>query len=478
MNKKIIMIIICLFAGVFLLTGCTENFKHDAVAGDYTDKAVTSNGGMAVTYGKYLYFINGYAEETAENEFGEVLKGAIARVELDADGKPKKDTFTVIVPKKAYSTEKNYGGLFIYSDYIYYSTTSMDKNSEGEPKTAEMVIMRTKVDGTGTQVIAEFDSHSVPYKVVGDKLVYIKDQAVCRIDLAGKKFKAETVVEGVDTAYFFTKPENGNSAMDNYVFYSKTDASTSKKVIYAMSVNGDKNAAIIGSDMLGNEALLTPTIIEIKYKSDKLMIFFSIDDNRTNKPAAGLYSYTYDSSLSFDKAALVRYTSNPTSTKGFEYKSFYFAEDKILAFGSATNASDTAVSKIDVYSLEGEYEYNAITFSSTVTPYDFYLKDTDDGAAYYMYYNSADKLYNIKLFDITGEALVKAEGNAALCYSGAFSAQWISAEIINGTLYFFNSALSNNIFYLDLDAVMERDTETQKASLLGKMTDTDIISAL
>lgn len=478
MSKKIILIIICLFVGIFLLTGCVENFKQDAVAGDYSDKTVTSNGGLAVTYGKYLYFINGYAEEADDNEFGKTLKGAIARVELNAERKPVKDTFTVIVPKKVYSTEKNYGGLYIFNDYIYYSTTGMDKDSEGKPKTSEMVIMRTKVDGTGTQVIAEFKSHSTPYKISGDRLVYISEQKVCRIDLSNKKFKTETVVEGIDTAYFFTKPEDGSNAMDNYVFYSKTDSDTSKKTIYAMAINGDKNVAIISNDMLSTEALLTPTILEIKYNGDKLTVFYSITDNRTNEPAAGLYSYTYDIGMSFNKANLVRYTNNPTTTKGFEYKSFYVVGDKVLAFGSATNSSDTAVSKIDVYNLTGEYLYNAITFAATVIPYDFYSVSEDAGMAYYMYYTSGDKFYNIKLFDVTDGALVKAEGNAELYYSGTFGSQWISAEVINGTLYFFKSAISNNIFYLDLDSVEARNAETQKDALLGKMTDTDRISAL
>lgn len=478
MSKKIVLIIICLCLGVFLLTGCVENFKQDAVAVDYADKTVTSNGGLAVTYGKYLYFINGYAEEAAENEFGKTLKGAIARVELNADRKPLKDTFALIVPKKVYSTEKNFGGLYIFDDYIYYSTTSVDKDSEGNAKTAEMVIMRTKVDGTGTQVVAEFKNHSVPYKISGQKLVYIFEQNICRIDLSNKKFKEETIVEGVDTAYFFTKPTADANAMDNYVFYSKTDAETSKKTIYAMAINGDKNAAIISTDMLGSNAALTPTIIEIKYNGDKLTVFYSITDSRTNQPAAGLYSYTYDAGLNFNTANLVRFTSNPTTTKGFEYKNFYFAQGKVLAFGAATNASDTAVSKLDVYTLAGEYQYNAITFSATVVPYDFYLVSEDAGTSYYMYYTSGDKLYNIKLFDVTDGALVKVEGNAEMYYSGAFSSQWIGAEIIDGTLYFFKSSITNNIFYLDLDAVEARDAETQKDTLLGKMTDADRISAL
>jgi len=91
MKKKLSKIIIMLFATVLLvamLVACNENTKQDAVTTDIPDGAkVENNGGVAVKYGNYLYFINGLAGETANNEFGKVVKGAVMRVDLK-DGKP------------------------------------------------------------------------------------------------------------------------------------------------------------------------------------------------------------------------------------------------------------------------------------------------------------------------------------------------------------------------------------------------------
>lgn len=475
MNKKIILVLVCLVIAVFALGGCVETLKQEAISGNYENKEISSNGGLAVEYGDYLYFVNGFASEEDENTFGKVTKGAISRVELDENRAPKKDTFTVVVPKKVYSTEKNYGGLYIYNDYIYYSTTSITKDSEGNPKTSEMVIMRTKVDGTDSQKIAEFSSHSVPYQVRNNSLVYIEDQKVYRIDLTNKKFTAKLVEEGLDTAYFFTKTSKESNVMDNYVIYSKTDEDTTKKTFTAVSIDGNKKVDIISSDMIGTGALFTPKILDIKYLDDKLTVFYDITDNRTNAPLSGIYSYTYSENLDFKFENMVRYTNNSSSTAGFEYTKFFYIGGKVVALGTEKDASDESVSKMDVYNTNGEREYKAVSFKSSIAVYDIYLDKTEN--AYYMYYTASEQLNKIKLFDIVEGVLTKAEGNAVVCYSGQFSSEWIPAEIINGKLYFFSSNVSNNIYYLNLDEIEERNPESRKASALGKIIDRDRIAA-
>lgn len=107
MNKKFIIVLICLVVAAIMLGGCVETFKQEPISGNYDNKTVSSNGGLAVVYGDYLYFINGYASADDENTFGKVIKGAISRVELDVNKVPKEDTFQIVVPKKAYSIEKS-----------------------------------------------------------------------------------------------------------------------------------------------------------------------------------------------------------------------------------------------------------------------------------------------------------------------------------------------------------------------------------
>lgn len=479
MNKKTLMIIICLLFAAILFTGCTENLKQDAIAGNYENKTVTSNGGSAVTYGNYLYFINGAAGEDADNTFGKVVKGAIMRVELDENKVPKIKTLVTIVPKKVYYTDATYGGIYIINDYIYYSTTGIKKDSQGNPKTAEMVVMRTKVDGTGSEVIAEFDSHSTPYKIVDNSMVYIQETNIYRVNLLDKKFKAEKIEEGIDSTHFFTETNKKSNSMDNYLIYSVTDKDTSQKTYKAVSIDGKDKKEILKSQMIGEDATYSATILDIVYLGqDKLTVFYNITDDKPNTPYAGIYSYTYDRNFTFEKSALIKFTQNPSSTSGFDYKEFHYVENKVLAVGTTKDSADKSVSKIDLYTMEGAYINNVDVFNSAITIFDLYLKETDQEKAYYLYYTADNKFYNIKLTIVDNQGqLSNADADAILYYDGAFGTQGVSAEIINDVLYFMNGSIANNIYYLELSKVKERDADSRKPSALGIITDEDRIAA-
>ena len=155
MKKKAFFAVVCVIMCAVMclaLVGCKENYKQDAVETDFNGiDNVVSNGGLAVKAGKYLYFINGYAGQDGLNEFGKVVKGAIMRVELDASGVPVTSTLKTIVPKNVYNTNADIG-IVVSGEYIYYTTPSIDQDGSGNAKTSEMDLMRTRLDGTGTQV--------------------------------------------------------------------------------------------------------------------------------------------------------------------------------------------------------------------------------------------------------------------------------------------------------------------------------------
>ncbi len=475
MRKKALIIVVCLMV-LFLFSACTESLRQKAIAGDYSNKEVTSNGGIAVTYGKYLYFINGQADQDDENEFGKVTKGAIMRVELDENSSPISSTLTTIVPKKVFSKDATYGGIYIYNDYIYYSTTGLKKDSQGDPKTGEKVIMRTKVDGTSTDIIAEFTTHDIPYKVVNDSMVYIKDNNLYRINLRDKKFKATIIDNRIGSTHYFTKPHDGNNAMDNYVIYTKTDEETGKQKIKVSAIDGNLKKEIFTSDMIGEDATYSAKIIDIRPNGNKLTIFYSIQDDKPNKTFAGIFSYSYDDTFDFNKDNLIRYTKNTSDAEGFNYTKFYYLNmnNYILALGSTQNSAGTTVSKLDLYSTNGDYIFTAVAFNDTINIYDIFT----DQNGIYLYYTSKSKLYKIKILDIDEDSqLIKSENSAILYYDGEFGTQGVSAEIIGNILYFANANVSNNIYYLNLSKVEEREAKTRKPYALGKITDKDRIAA-
>ena len=64
MKKKIVLLTICLLlVGAFVFSACSEKTSQKPIATDLTGATLSDNGGMAVRYGDYVYFINGYAGE-------------------------------------------------------------------------------------------------------------------------------------------------------------------------------------------------------------------------------------------------------------------------------------------------------------------------------------------------------------------------------------------------------------------------------
>lgn len=477
MKKKIIFMLvgIILVLTVFL-TACNESTKQDSIPTDFSDKTVTSNGGLAVTYGKYLYFVNGFAGEAALNTFGDVVKGAVARVELDESKLPKKGTEQIIVPKNVYfSAEGVTAGIFIYNDYIYYATTSVEKDGDGNYKTSEMVVMRTKVDGSGTETVKEFSSHSAIYRVKNNSMLYVDGNKLVRIDLDSKKFKETVVEETIGTTYFFTSPTG--AGMDNYLIYTTTV--DSKTFVKAVEVDGSAEPKVILSDeIIGGNITYTITPLKVVQQSDKLAVFYKITDSEPNTHSLGIYYYLYDSTFAVDKdswaSKKIRLTQNDNATVGLNYSDFYFFNNKIISVATKTDGSAT-VSKFDMFNLDGTNKTELIPFSATVTVDKMYIEDD----ALYCYYTADSKLYKIQFASVDGDGNILAvEKNAVVYFEGTIaSSAWATKEIIGSIMYFWNGSINNTAYYLDLSKVVERDADSKKPTLLGILTDADRIAA-
>ncbi len=178
--RKFITKIICFAAavivalGIFLISACGPDYNADPLAGDIGGQVV-SNGGFAVEKGNYIYFINGKENNTADNTFGKVEKGAVMRISKNDFANRNYSAVDTVVPLIAYSGNAN-AGLFIYGDYVYYTTPSTDKNSDGEIQNSHLAFRRTKLDGTGTtkNYFIQLSDNTVDYRYVEvDGVVYI-----------------------------------------------------------------------------------------------------------------------------------------------------------------------------------------------------------------------------------------------------------------------------------------------------------------
>lgn len=127
--KSCLLVLVAICVSVSFV-GCKKKLSPTTVNIDNVkySNGVTTNGGMTVVYGDYLYFING----TKDND-GKSLKkntrSAICRVKYDmTTGKTTGDMEVVVKDLVGFSD----ASLHIFGDFLYYATPCSGENSNGE----------------------------------------------------------------------------------------------------------------------------------------------------------------------------------------------------------------------------------------------------------------------------------------------------------------------------------------------------------
>ena len=172
MSRRFTKIICAILAavvalGILLMAGCSEGHTDKALSGkDIFTGDVTSNGGFAVEKGNYIYFINGVQGNSANNDYGKPVKGAVSRIsKTDYENRNYSKT-EIVVPQIVYSANHN-AGIFVYGDSIYYGTPSTSKNSEGAVQYQNLEMQSTKLDRSSTTApYISFSDSSYEYRFV------------------------------------------------------------------------------------------------------------------------------------------------------------------------------------------------------------------------------------------------------------------------------------------------------------------------
>lgn len=266
MKKKIIAVILGLILCLSMTACGGDNYSAVQVNGKQdTSYAVLGNGGNAVQYGNYIYFINGYRgytdSDATANVWGNVIKGGLYRAELKGDkvdGMPfngfdavgGNDAFTTrkvlgldqnavdeidvqaIAPKTVGTSGFAGGGIFIFDDYVYYASPNNQKDKSGTVQTGKTDFFRTALDGSKTQKLftTDADTSSSPYgfyKYGGNMYVVVLDGTSLKsIKVGPRKCEITEIASGVESAVFPVKdkyyqgmPENG---VEDFVYVSRT----------------------------------------------------------------------------------------------------------------------------------------------------------------------------------------------------------------------------------------------------------------
>lgn len=225
--------------GVAFAAGCGV-YRAQGVKDKDPATNVTSNGGFVVETDGYAYFINGVELNTADNNFGSVVKGSIRRISKDNLKVHNYSSTETVVPAIAYSANYN-AGIYIYGDYIYFSTPSTSKNSDGEIQNSKLEFKRAKLDGTETMGGCFYMSPSTSldyrYVEVGDTvyLMYALSESLYGEENAVTNIHSFNTSDNKDTLIAYNVSE--------YVF--DTEDPTNPHVFYTMAVSdniGSENA--------------------------------------------------------------------------------------------------------------------------------------------------------------------------------------------------------------------------------------------
>ncbi|MEG1528413.1 MAG: hypothetical protein RR248_00480 [Clostridia bacterium] len=173
MAKKIALLLSILMLATCIFAGCaTEDYTFSGLKGD-TKGLVSSNGGVVVEKGDYLYYINGAVANNSSNNFGEVIEGSICRIlKTDFDSAVKSSTVTeeiasksqVVVPKIFYQgqlQDRINSGIYIFEDRIYYYTPSTELDRNAAIMYYETCLKSCALDGTDTQHLYTFKTNPV-----------------------------------------------------------------------------------------------------------------------------------------------------------------------------------------------------------------------------------------------------------------------------------------------------------------------------
>ncbi len=421
---------------------------------------VSSNGGFVVETGEgdngYVYFVNGKAANTDDNTFGSVVKGSVQRIkksDLLAHNESSAYNYSsteTVVPSLVYSGSYN-AGIYIYGDYIYYTTPSTQRDADGNVLNGKLDFKRTSLDGkvTSDGYIWQSSDNTVDYRFVkvGD-VVYIiyalsenlygttatnvhsvncetGEDVLLAYNVAEYAFDTENVENPY--VYYTMKPTytgSGDEKDYNQIFRVRADATQSPRE-YDFSDVEDYNAE---EDPL--------------YVNYGDYVFDGIGLIEYNSGRLSQFNYGYpDENKSFN----VRNDDYTYKLDGYKNGVLYYTrtgrgESSLSSLFTLTDAQVDADNDGRV-----DAGWNAIELNASQKPFIYGFDDTD-----YIFYKMKDKADNVeKTYAINtsgsiSKAVINGEGKVetALTISTASAAKVLGIKEEKGNV---------NLYYLAAD---------------------------
>jgi hypothetical protein len=461
MNKKHLVSIIAIVALVAVLAsvlvGCNK-YGWNSIGGGQPDATVESNGGYYVKQGDYVYFINGYDNGTAvDNTWGTPVKNSIVRAKLNADG--TYSDAVVVVPKQIYNQNAD-GGFAIFGEWIYYATPNNDKDKNGIASTTHTDFMRTKIDGSVTQLLATINSRSSQYFFTPTRILFKNASAsvVNYIDFSavdgsksmdnGKGVTYGTFLENVEAVLwdynseyiYYTETVTGDMSYEfcntlNAIKYDGTD----KKVLadkYTFLTDAEKENYV---DYFPTK-VFSYTLVDMVVENDGVALYY----NKANfvgsqEESRGLFVNKIAFGGNFD-----------TTTEKHLSKSTALSSIYPLGYAGGALVTTSANKTYLVTGAEAETTENIVLGRAATIQY------VANGQVYYTD-ATGGKLYAIDMTSHSNERVVLEAGIVT---------SWLNIEFVDGNMFFFDSKDYNYLHKANLASAEDN-------VMLGIMNDAD-----
>ena len=447
--KKFIKIALCFclcVITIFSFTACGEK-KLEMPASSAT---ITSNGGMVVKKGNFLYFANGYYSVdniTKKSQLNDKYSTAgLYFNKTNSNGSINYDENGSM--KSAERLSSRLAGfeatdIHIFGDYLYFTTINTEETKSGGLQVDHLEIYRIKLDGTKLKRVyrskVDFED-SEGNRVVEFEYFAKGSNVYILIRENGTLKRVSCSKKSIGDAEKISSDVKSYACLDNQNIYNQIFFVTMDDGDYVVNRYNIESDSIITKSKIDKEEISSLELFDVKF--DNLYFNATLNDGSGS-------SYLYRISLEdFEEYSFVSSAVKQTSTS---YTAIYLLEnflDGIMVISS---------SSVQILDAENPTE----NYTTTLMPADATIMLVKGGYVYY-YSESEIKRFNCTTNEIES---IYTETNTICNYQ---------FDIDGNYLYYFATVGSND--YLFRVAIADASPE-KKSELIGFYEESDIPSA-
>ena len=463
MKKKLISV----FAAALVLVLCIaalvacNPYKADSIGSGESNAAVESNGGYVVKQGRFIYFINGYVGESADNAWGKATKQGIVRAEYK-NGQVDPSTAKLVVPKSVYNSSTA-GGIAVHGDWIYYTSVNTDKDKSGTASTVNTDFMRTKTDGSVTQLIGTIGTRSAKYMFTESRVLYFVNNTIGYIDFSGMNDKTTDKGKGAVKGTLVENVENvvWDYATDTIFFVESAPSEYSYK--------NYNNLCSIKADGSDKKTLATIDTFVSEGKdpvNDQLNVFkYSLVNMYVEEDGDCTLYYTKSHTLNGESITDGLFMAKASNFKGTQKLLNKIASTTLVPLGYGKEdalAGALAYNSQSVYCwYNGEVDEDGnvknplqVTSSSQT----IWKVDQTNGIVYFTSTSSATSISKISYRE--------AKDNATVIMAEGIKTDWLVLDFVGNDFFFFATDDDNYLHTINL-VTFDKDVKDAESTYIG-----------